>query len=181
MKVVQSMPIRGTKSRVEVRRERVAKLSDASMSQKSLNAALTLAGRCDGGTPRHPSLRAPAPLRARPELLSAPGVAADGVQPCVCVCVRFPRPRYRGRQGPKRETSRGRNCRPRCGRRLQRQTHGPPRVGRQQRPKRSLARRYDRRSVPWCLSAIGCVFCAAPTATHTPQPHSHAYNIYICI
>ena len=26
--------------------------------------------------------------------------------------------------------------------------------------------------VPWCLSTIGCVFCAAPTATHPAAVHS---------
>ena len=51
---MQSLGIRDIKqSRDEVRRERMAELSGASMSQEGLNAALTLAGRHDGGTPRH--------------------------------------------------------------------------------------------------------------------------------
>ena len=48
--VVQSLPNRGTKSTAEVRRDRMVSLSGASMSKKDVNAALTLAGRHDGGS-----------------------------------------------------------------------------------------------------------------------------------
>ena len=51
---MQSLEIRGIEqSRDEVRRERTEKLSGASMSQEDVNAALTLAAKHDGGTPRH--------------------------------------------------------------------------------------------------------------------------------
>ena len=49
MEVVQSLPKRGTNSKAEVRRDRMESLSGASMSKESVNAALTLAGRRDGG------------------------------------------------------------------------------------------------------------------------------------
>ena len=86
MEVVQSLQNRGTKqSKAEVHRDRTASLSGASMSKKDVNAALTLAGRRDGGplSRSHSPLPLPSPS---PPLPSLPGERAC-VRACACVCV----------------------------------------------------------------------------------------------
>ena len=66
MEVVQSLPKRGTKSKAEVRRDRMESLSGASMSKESVNAALKLAGSRDGGPLFRSRSHTPLPLPLPP-------------------------------------------------------------------------------------------------------------------
>ena len=67
MEVVQSLPNRRTdQSKAEVRRDRMESLSGASMSKENVNAALTLAGRRDGGPLFRSRSHTPLPLPLPP-------------------------------------------------------------------------------------------------------------------